>query len=396
MPKRNRTDYDAQSLREERKYGIYWYNWLWLAIRPILLGLSCFIIVAGLLYGVWTHIYSDYISPVDVNNTEKQVFTVGSGSSLTRVANNLEDAGLLRNSGVFKYYMDFRGMGQKVQAGTYEISPSMTIDEIASLLVTGDGRAITRNITIIPGWTVEDIADYLFENKIIATKEEFTSLCKDGSGFTDYYYVEEVRASKNVSERKYVLEGYLSPNTYEIYTSATAKDIVVKLLTQTQVAFSASQSDRAEQLNMSMDEIIALASMIEKEAKSADFAKVSAVFHNRLKKNMKLQSDVTVKYASGVNRMSLTGTDLAFDSPYNTYLYSGLPLGPICNPSPDAIQAALYPDETFVAENYLYFCSTDPNTGELYFSKTLKEHEAAVAKYAPLWKQYDESRGVNE
>ena len=92
--------------------------------------------------------------------------------------------------------------------------------------------------------------------------------------------------------------------------------------------------------------------------------------------------------------MALRDSDLAIDSPYNTYKYAGLPLGPICNPSVDAIQAALYPDESFVAENYLYFCSKDPDTGELVFSKTQEEHDAAVKLYAPLWAKFDEERGL--
>jgi UPF0755 protein len=92
--------------------------------------------------------------------------------------------------------------------------------------------------------------------------------------------------------------------------------------------------------------------------------------------------------------MAMTSADLTVNSPYNTYIVSGLPAGPICNPSTDAIEAALYPDESFMAENYLYFCSKDPNTGELVFSKTLEEHNAAVALYAPLWKQYDAERGL--
>ena len=134
--------------------------------------------------------------------------------------------------------------------------------------------------------------------------------------------------------------------------------------------------------------------MIEKEAKKADFAKVSAVFHNRLDQGMLLQSDPTVHYVTGERRMALRQSDLAVDSPYNTYKVSGLPVGPICNPSPEAINAALYPDESYVAEKYLYFCSKDPNTGELHFSRTLEEHERAVAIYAPLWKAYDEERGM--
>ena len=143
-----------------------------------------------------------------------------------------------------------------------------------------------------------------------------------------------------------------------------------------------------------MDEVMTLASMIEKEAKTADFKKVSAIFHNRLNTGMTLGSDVTIKYVTGTNRMSLNSEDLKVNSRYNTYTYAGLPIGPICNPSKAAIEAALYPDESFVAEKYLYFCSKDPDTGELYFSKTLAEHEAAVKIYAPLWQAYDEKTGA--
>jgi len=109
---------------------------------------------------------------------------------------------------------------------------------------------------------------------------------------------------------------------------------------------------------------------------------------------MKLESDPTIHYVTGERRMSLRSSDLAVDSPYNTYRVSGLPAGPICNPSPEAINAALYPDESYVAEEYLFFCSKDPNTGELHFSRTLEEHERAAAIYAPLWQAYDAERGM--
>ena len=168
------------------------------------------------------------------------------------------------------------------------------------------------------------------------------------------------------------MEGYLSPNTYEIYTGADADSIIRKLLTQTSATFLSNYAERAENLGMSMDEIFTLASMIEKEAKTADFAKVSAVFHNRLKLNMTLGSDATVKYESGSQKMSLDENDLAEDSLYNTYLYRGLPIGPICNPSMDAVVAALYPDEQFVAQNIYTFVQRIRTSGELHFSRTLK------------------------
>ena len=347
--------------------------------------------VVSTVYGV---VNDKYLSPVDPDDQTEIPFTVESGNSLTRVANQLEERGLIKNRSVFKYYCDFAGLGQKIQAGDYKIQKSMNIFEIAEVLTTGAGRPMTADITIIPGSTIEKIAASLKEQGVFQDEAEFLALCRTGEGVTDYYFVQEALKTDRVAERKYVLEGYLSPNTYEIYTNATPLQIVKKLLDQTDKVFSSEWQDRAAELDMTMDQILTLASLIEKEAKKADFAKVSAVFHNRLKESMKLQSDVTIHYVTGERRMSLRNSDLAVESPYNTYLYAGLPLGPICNPSAEAINAALYPDESYIAEKYLYFCSKDPDTGELHFSRTLDEHNRAVQIYAPLWQAYGKERGM--
>ena len=387
-------DYSYERLRREREYGLYWYSWLWQIARPVLVFLCVCVIVVGVLHLGWQYIDKNYVAPMEPDNTAPVTFEVKSGSSLTRVANNLEAAGLVRNRSVFKYYADFLGFGQKIQSGTYTLNKSMTMREIAEQLAAGDGTPLVRNITVIEGWTVENIAAYLAREGVIPDEATFLNLCRTGADFAGYYYIADVLATPNAAQRRYALEGYLAPDTYEIYTAATPEEIVKKLLSQTEAVFSDAWHDRIEELNMTMDQVITLASMIEKEAKQADFARVSAVFHNRLRANMALGSDVTVKYVTGTARMNLTNSDLAVESPYNTYRRTGLPLGPICNPSAEAIQAALYPDEDFVAQNYLYFCSKDPDTGELYFSRTLEEHEAAVRIYAPLWQAYDERTGA--
>ena len=387
-------EYTPEKLRKEREYGMFWYSWLWNILRPVMLGLCVLLVAAGVVMGCWNWMERSFFAPVDGSDHTETLFVVSSGSSLTRVANNLENAGLIQNRTVFKYYADFLGYGQKIQAGEYKVSRSMSMREIMELLTTGDGNPITRNITIIPGWTVQDIAAYLKTQGAIEDESAFLSLCRSGQDFSAYYYIADVLATPGASSRLYALEGYLAPDTYEVYTNAAMEDIIKKLLSQTEAVFKTEYHDRAEQLNMTMDQVITLASMIEKEAKQADFARVSAVFHNRLRANMALGSDVTVKYVTGTARMNLTNSDLAVESPYNTYRRTGLPLGPICNPSAEAIQAALYPDEDFVAQNYLYFCSKDPDTGELYFSRTLEEHEAAVRIYAPLWQAYDERTGA--
>ncbi|MDO4484446.1 MAG: endolytic transglycosylase MltG [Clostridia bacterium] len=392
--KKEEKNYTYRTMRDERAYGFYWYSAVWKVLRPILMGLGVLLVVAGILLSVWNKVYSEFLAPVDAADPTPVEFTVASGQSLSRVSRNLEEAGLIRSKTVFKYYCDFSGFGQKIQSGNYVLTRDMTMEAIADRLTTGDGNALVRNITMIPGWTIEDFAAKLLADGVIKDREHFLSLCRDGRAFSDYYYIADVLATKTASQRKYVLEGYLAPNTYEIYTTATDEDIIRKLLSQTEAAFPSDFQDRIAELGFSMDQLVTMASMIEKEAKPDDFARVAAVFHNRLKAGMKLQSDVTIHYVSGVLKMDLDKKDLAIDSPYNTYKVSGLPVGPICNPSSAAIMAALYPDEGFIADNYLYFCAKDPESGELHFSRTLAEHEQAVAIYAPLWKAYDEQRGI--
>ena len=384
-----------RELHERRRYGFFWYDWLWRILRPALVFLASFVIVCGLVYTGYRKIDAMFFAPVDAKDTTVVEFEVASGSSLSTVSKNLEEAGLIRNHSVFKYMADFMGMGQKIQSGDYELTRAMSATDILDELISGDGKPLTATITIIPGWTVEDIANYLVEHKILRSADEFLSLCKTGEAYSGYYFIEDMLKKADSDQRLYALEGYLSPNTYEIYTSSSADTIIKRLLSQTEAAYSLSYDERAQELGMTMDEVFTLASMIEKEAKTADFAKVSAVFHNRLKKGMSLGSDVTVKYVSGSEKMVLSGSDLSVESPYNTYTRKGLPVGPICNPSMDAVVAALYPDEQYLAQKYLYFCSKDPNSGELYFSKTQEEHDAAVAMYRPLWEEYDRSRGLS-
>ena len=387
-------DYTYRSVRDERRYGVFWYSALWGILRPVLVGLTVLVLAAGICITVWNHLYGEFAAPVDTEDTSGYEFEITSGQSLNRVSANLEEAGLIRSKTVFKYYCDFAGMGQKIQVGTYTLRRDMTMAEIAEQLTAGDGNPLVRNITLIPGENIEEFVAKLVKNGVLENGDRFLELCRTGEEFKDYYYIADILSGGKASQRKYVLEGYLAPNTYEVYTSAGEEEIIRKLLSQTEAVFPEEYQTQAETLGMTMDQILTMASMIEKEAKEQDFARVSAVFHNRLRSGMKLESDVTVHYITGVRRMSLTEEDLNRADAYNTYLYRGLPPGPICNPSPAAIKAALYPDQTLVAEKYLFFCAKEPESGELYFSRTLEEHERAVAVYAPLWKQYDQTRGL--
>ena len=387
-------NYTYRSMRDEREYGLYWYSGLWHILRPVLVGLTVLVLVIGIGMTVWNKLYGSFLAPVDPADEAEYTFEIQSGQSLNRVASNLESADLIRSKTIFKYYCDFAGMAQKIQTGTYSLKKDMTMTEIADRLTTGDGNPLVRNITLIPGETVEEFAAKLVKNGVLEDDKAFLAACRDGKAFREYYYIDDVLTSGHPEERKYVLEGYLSPNTYEVYVTASAEEIIRKLLSQTEAAFPVELQDRAEELGLTMDQTLTLASLIEKEAKESDFARVSAVFHNRLKANMRLESDVTIHYITGIRKMALADSDLTVNSPYNTYQVNGLPVGPICNPSPAAIRAALYPDETMIAEKYLYFCAKEPESGELYFSKTLDQHRRAVEADAPKWQQYDLDRGI--
>lgn len=418
---------DAYVERDERESGIYWYDVLWHMLRPAFVGVVSMCIVAGIVITGWNLVNTKFLVPVDIADTQTVPFTVAGGESLSTVARHLEENKLVRNRSVFRYLAEFQGKGGNIQAGSYDLSPSMALTEIIDQLTVGDGKSRERTIKIIPGWTVRDIAAYLKKEGAIKDENEFLNLCKDVARFGDSYQIAQlVENGVPLGNRIYPLEGYLAPDTYRIFKDASAESIVKKLLEQNEVvvdrlfneyeyaiALQTELDQRGEEdtsdiiedepdntpverhmkISLSQDEVMTLASMIEKEGKTKDFRKVSAVFHNRLKDGMKLQSCVTVQYVLNTKRLALTDHDTSVESPYNTYANKGLPIGPVCNPSPAAIKAALDPDVTFMDEGYLYFCSRDPKSGELAFAKTLDEHQANVDRYRPLWVEYDKTRG---
>ncbi len=417
--KKRYREYDAETLMQERQYGFFWYDWIWRVIRPLLIGALSLIMISGMLLSGWNYINSKYLLPVDPADSTAVVFEIESGSSLTAISRQLEEQGLIRNKTVFKYMVDFQGLSGRIKAGAYNLSRDMTLSEIINEL-TSSSAPTERTITLIEGWTCEDIAEYLVRQGALSDTEEFLALCSDTETFSAYYVVNELTAlvpEDQLSQRRYVLEGYLSPDTYNIYLNESAENIIKRLLNQSEKViwniFDQQEQKKSMLLDpndpdattddvdlpgvdLNQDELYILASIIEKEAKPDDFAKVSAVFHNRLAEGMRLESCATVQYVLGTTRLALTDSDTSVDSPYNTYKNSGLPIGPICNPSRAALQAAAFPDEQYLDEGYLYFCSKDPTSGELQFSKTYEEHQAAVEQYRPLWIEYDNSRAAEQ
>lgn len=412
-PRSSNRRYDAKRLHREREYGFFWYSWLWHSLRPLMIFLCSIIVVAGITSMGWNYVYSHFLMPVEPGSTDTVNFTVEKNATVSGIASDLVEQKILRNKGVFKYMVSFQGLSGNIQYGQYELSPGMTVNQIIEALTTGDGKSKERKITIVPGWTVEDIADYLLKRGAIKDTQEFLTLCNDAEQFkNECYAIQEAYNRGNLSSRKYALEGYLAPDTYRIYVDASPADIIKTLLRQTDIvmerAYSNNETDvvydeegnvieeatAKYETDLNEEEIIILASIIEKEAAlKSDYAKVSAVFYNRLAKGMKLESDATVSYPLSIkNRMILTDKELNSDSIYNTYKMEGLPGGPICNPSSAAIEAALYPDVSFMNDGYLFFCAKDMKTKELEFSKTREEHQAAVAKYRPSWEAFDEEQ----
>lgn len=285
--------------------------------------------------------------PLEENSTTRKIVNIPSGTNAKEIVIVLEKNEIIRkNNYTFRILIKLMKLEDQLKYGEYDLSPSMNMLQILDKLVKGE--VITYKITIPEGYTRTQIAEIL-DKKEIAEKETFLKLAK-------------------YSEKSW--EGYLFPDTYEVPKKYGAENMIKVMLSNfNQIAIENKFSDRAEEIGFSLDEIIILASIIEKEAKfSEEKNKVSSVFHNRLKKGMKLQSCATIQYILEEPKERLDENDLKIDSPYNTYLYKGLPPGAICNPGLDSIIAALEPEE----EDYLYFVLGE--NGRHIFSKTFQEH----------------------
>ncbi len=360
---------------------------IWRIGRPLLILLISLAIILFLGITAFHFIQDSYISPVAADTSQLVHVEIKSGSSLSTIASELYDNGIIRNKFAFQLYVDLNDMGGSLQAGKYDLSPGMTLEQIADKLAEGDGGRKTFKITFTEGSTVTNMADKLVEKGIFDRKKrnEFLKLCNDAKAFADYDFIAALQSTAKLEGRRYLLEGYLFPDTYEFYVDVEPIDVIKKLLGRFDEIFIAEYEERAEEIGMTIDQVVTLASIIEWEAQPGDFKKVSAVFYNRIDDEEILGSCATMGYVTGVKKLTYTEDERAIDSPYNTYKYAGLPIGPIASPGEKAIAAALFPDEEFRSEGYFYFCSKDPKTGELAFAKTMAEHDENVALYKDLW-----------
>ncbi len=344
-------------------------------------------------------VYQGIYSPKEPGSAETKNFLVKQGEGAKEISINLKEQGIIKYSSLFRIYALFQGKAEKLQAGEYKLSPGMNIPEIVDKLASGE--SVKKTITIIEGWNLKDIGWY-FESKGMFMAEELFELV--GFPLIDYSEATDLPEPKDFSEefdfledkpKSLGLEGYLFPDTYEIFPEEGIENIIKRMLDNFGRKLTLELREEIISQGKSIFEIVTMASLIEKEVITIEDKKiVSGILWKRLKNKMPLQVDATIvyirqkgeykvlpsearhgSYITGRKTTKITKEELKIDSPYNTYKYKGLPLGPISNPGFKSIEAAIYSQQS----EYWFYLSTPE--GETIFSKTLKEHNEAIAKY---------------
>ncbi|MTI81211.1 MAG: endolytic transglycosylase MltG [Firmicutes bacterium] len=330
---------------------------MWLAPLLILLIIALF----GYFYGL------SLLAPVSADEQPPAIIEIPQNSTSGTVAAVLEEKGLIKNALVFRLYSRYKGWDSKIQTGEYQLAASMSTPEILKTLTSGN--QVFYTFTIPEGYTVEQIAQ-LLEDEGFGKKEKFLQLSREGD---DYQYP----FLNQQSGTKYLLEGYLFPDTYKVTKQSTEQDIIYMMLERfMQELEKIDFESKAKQMNLNVHQAVTIAAMIEKEALSdKDRPLISGVIQNRLEKGMPLQIDATVLYALGKHKEMVLNKDLEVDSPYNTYQVSSLPPGPIASPGSASLKAAVEPEDS----DYLYYVAKPD--GSHAFSRTLTEHIRKAVKY---------------
>lgn len=329
------------------------------------------ILLAVFLLGI-IFLYSEIYTAQAQVDVEKVRFEVKEGETVAELAERLESERIIRSAWLFKRFLRWEDLDTKINIGEFEATAPITLARVAEVL--SKPGLNEREITIIPGWTIRDIAQY-FEYNGMFQAEELTELV--GLPAVNYKTWKEgapklIGDYKILKDRSWYVsyDGYLAPETYRVYKNAKLEDIVKKLLEQREKEITPEMWSDIEKFGRSFYEVLTMASILEREVKSEkDKSLVADIFWRRLNRNWALQADSTVHYA--VNKSGevfTTQEERAVNSLWNTYKYPGLPPSPICNPSLESIKAALYPEEN----DYWYFLTT--KEGEVKYAKTLEEH----------------------
>lgn len=358
------------------------------AAKPHRLLMALFIVIillAGAAAGGY-YFYNQNLQPVftDIDCSEKEnqdvvacksvVFSVEQGAGVGDVAVDLKNAGLIRNSIVFQIYYRLNYSDSVIKVGEYELTKSMSMDDIISLIVDGKGGNVFT-LTFTPGETVRDLRAKLvkvgYDGALI---DKALQAPYEGA----YSWIFEGKPAESG------LEGYLYGDTYEFYQDDSVETIIERMLTEmASVLEENGLKEKFAAQGLNLYQGITLASVVQKEANNAtDQAKVAQVFYNRLAQGMSLGSDVTTQYAVDLvdpeRKVYTNNADaLQIDSPYNTRLYAGLPYGPISNPGEQALNATATPDSE--AANYLFFLTGDD--GMMYYSSTDAEHQQNIVNH---------------
>ena len=287
---------------------------------------------------------------------------VKDGDGSYTIAQKLKDEGIIDYPFIFRLESKLGGYDSKILPGDAKIQSGMSYKEILDL-ITSDNRNSIK-VTFPEGYTIKQMRS-LLESEGLIDPVKFDAALDP----TDYDY----RFLKDLPQRENQMEGYLFPSTYYFTSDMSEHDIIDTMLKEFDTEFKDEYYDRAKEMNLTVDEVITMASIIEAETDSTtERAKVAGVFYNRLKAGMKFQSCATVQYILGERKSVLSVADTQIDSPYNTYIHAGFPIGPICNPEAACIEAALYPADT---DAYYFVLGKN---GNHVFSKTYEEHLAAM------------------
>jgi UPF0755 protein len=292
------------------------------------------------------------------------IVEIPEGAGAATTLDRLEQHGVVKRFTLALTYLELTGRSRGIKAGEYSFGRPMTPREVFDKIIAGDVHY--HQVTILEGLRSDEIFDHLVRSGF-GPHEEYVEAFHDRSLISD------------LDDEAVDLEGYMFPDTYSLQKGTTPRKIVTMMVSRFREIFGPVRIEAARKVGFTVREAVTMASLVERETSQADEnTVVSSVFHNRLKKRMRLQCDPTVIYVLAMRNAydgNIRKRDLSIDSRYNTYRYYGLPPGPIGNPGAAALRAAIEPAET----DYLYFVSM--NTGRHYFSKTLQEHNRAVWEY---------------
>jgi UPF0755 protein len=322
----------------------------------IIFAAALFVLAAGSGIVLWR-----YANTPGHRQDRRVVFAIAPGEAFDSLISRLKDDGLIQTPLKFKIWARIKGVDKKLKAGEYHLSAAMTPNDILEVLV--GGKAFLYALTIPEGFNLKQIADEV-ANQGLGDSQAFLDLTMDPKAATKY----EIDAQS--------LEGYLFPDTYLFPKGVPIATIVDRMVHRFKEQFRPQWHARAKELHMTVHQIVTLASIIEKETGDpAERPLISSVFHNRLERKMRLESDPTVIYGIKDFDGNIKRRHLNARTPYNTYVIKGLPPGPIASPGSAALEAALFPADT----TFLFFVSKKDKTH--HFSTNIREHNRAVRKY---------------